>query len=428
MERIQSILENKKMLAVAGALALLAVALAFALPGVSAQSGYETEALARRDLTVAIKADGTARARQSASLAWKTSGVVEKVNVQAGEKVTAGETLAVLARNSLPQGVALAEANLVAAQRALDDLLGSANTEKANAAIALREAQEAYQDAVAYREALDHEVRYDLLNFIQRPDGKVKVRGFSHVRYMPDEEQKAEADQDVALRKAEMEDAQRAYERLKDGPNPQDVAAAQARILAAQAALEQAKIVAPFDGVITDALPQPGDRVSSGQAAFQVHDLSHLFIDLAVSEVDINAILVGQEVTVYFEAIQGRTYQGVVAEIAGAPSRDDAGQGSAGGVNFRVTLEVKDADRQVRPGMSAEAVIQVREVQDALLVPNRAIRMREGQKVVYLLRDDGALEVIPVQLGAISGEYSEVIDGDLQAGDLIVLNPPAAGH
>lgn len=411
---------NKKILLLAGATVFLAAALTWMWPGVNAQAGYETEPLRRGSLLVTVSAGGTARAYRSASLEWETSGVVETVGAHVGEKVRAGETLAALSHESLPQYVRLAEANLAAAQQALDDLLGSAGTQKAKAAIALREAQEAYDDAVAYRQALDHEIRYDLLNFIQRPDGKVKVRGFSHVRYMPGEEQKAEADEIVALRKAEMEDAQRAYERLADGPNPQEVTAAQARLLAAQAVLQQAKIVAPFEGVVAQSLVRPGDRVTSGQAAFELHDLSALLVDLDVSEMDINHIALHQKVVLRFEAIPAKEYRGEVIEIAGATY---TGQMSAGSVFFRVTVKVEDADEQIRPGMSAEASIYVQRVEAALLVPNRAIRWQDGRRVIYRLREDGSLEAVPVDLGATSGEYSEVTNGNMQIGDLIVLNP-----
>ncbi|GAB4505332.1 MAG: hypothetical protein Fur0043_23270 [Anaerolineales bacterium] len=422
MTRIQSMHKNKQILLLAGAFVLLASALAFALPRTIAQAGYETEILQRGDLTITVSASGTTRAYRSASLTWKTSGVIEQVNAQVGETVKARQTLAALGRDSWPQSILLAEASLATAQQALDDLLGSAATDKAKAAIALREAQEAYEDAVQYRQALDHEVRYDLFNFIQRPDGKIKVRGLTHVRYMPDEEQKAEADEDVALRKAEMEEARRTYERLANGPNPQDVAAAEARILAAQATLEQTRIVAPFEGVVTESLVQPGNRVASGQAAFQLHDLTSLLVDLEVSEMDINRVALHQEVTLRFEAIPDREYEGEVVEVAGAARR------SAGGVNFRVTVKVKDSDGQIKPGMNAEAKIHVQQRQNVLLLPNRAIRMRDGQKVVYLLREDGTLEAVPVRLGAISEEYSEATNDTLQAGDVVVLNPPAAGR
>ncbi|MGD8404981.1 MAG: efflux RND transporter periplasmic adaptor subunit [Anaerolineales bacterium] len=65
-----------------------------------------------------------------------------------------------------------------------------------------------------------------------------------------------------------------------------------------------AKLIVPFDGTVTDTRAQPGDRVSAGEAAFRVEDLSKLLIDLDVSEIDLNSVSVGQVVTVSFDAIQ----------------------------------------------------------------------------------------------------------------------------
>jgi HlyD family secretion protein len=58
-----------------------------------------------------------------------------------------------------------------------------------------------------------------------------------------------------------------------------------------------------------------------------------------------------------------------------------------------------------------------------LLVPNRAVRVVDGQRVVYILVDN---ELVPVDitLGSSSDSASEVVDGDLTSGDIIVLNPP----
>jgi HlyD family secretion protein len=221
------------------------------------------------------------------------------------------------------------------------------------------------------------------------------------------------------LKKGQLDDAQRAYDRLKNGPNGDDIAAAKARVAAAQATLNQSKIIAPFDGVITDANVIKGDQVSLGEMAFQVDDLSHLLIDLKVSEVDINSISVGQEVTVNFDAVQGKDYRGEVVVVAGA------GTSTSGSVDFKVTVELTDADELVKPGMTAAVLIQVRNVEDALLVPNRAVRVVDSQRVVYVLDEDGTLNPVEVRLGATSDTYSEVVGGDLQEGDQIVLNPPA---
>ena len=149
-------------------------------------------------------------------------------------------------------------------------------------------------------------------------------------------------------------------------------------------------------------------------------DLSHLLIDLEVSEVDINSLSVGQEVTVNFDAVQGKDYRGVVVAVAGA------GTSSSGSVDFKVTVELTDADELVKPGMTAAVLIQVRNVEDALLVPNRAVRVVNSQRVVYVLTNaDGTLNPVEVRLGATSDIYSEVVGGNLQEGDQIVLNPPA---
>jgi len=414
---------NKKTALVLGLILVLAAVYVVVVPrgGAAAGSTYQTEAAGRGNLSTSVGATGTVRATQSVSLAWQTSGIVGSVHAQLGDTVQADELLAVLERSSLPQDVVLAESNLISAQQALDDLIGSADTDKANAAIALRDAQEAYDEALHYRELLDQRVDYDILvgfNGTKTPMGWMRIPDIRHIKYYPDETQKAEADQDLALRIAELEDARRAYDRLQSGPNAQDLAAAEARVAAAQAALDQAKIIAPFDGVITDMSVQQGDRVSAGELAFRVEDLSHLLIDLEVSEVDINSVSVGQEVTVNFDAIQGKDYQGLVVEVAGA------GTSSAGSVNFRVTVKLADADELVKPGMTAAVLIRVRNLEDALLVPNRAVRVLNGQRFVYVLGEDGLPNPVEVRLGATSDVYSQLVGGDLQEGDLIVLNPP----
>jgi HlyD family secretion protein len=136
-----------------------------------------------------------------------------------------------------------------------------------------------------------------------------------------------------------------------------------------------------------------------------------------VSEVDIDRIEAGQPVYLTFDAIPGRTYQGEATEIG------LAGVAVQGVVNFEVTVEILDADEAIRPGMTAAVNIVVEQIENVLLVPNRAVRVQDGERVVYVSRA-GQLEVVPVVLGASSDTDSEVIGGELQVGDLIVLNPP----
>ncbi|MGB7877110.1 MAG: efflux RND transporter periplasmic adaptor subunit, partial [Anaerolineales bacterium] len=223
---------------------------------------------------------------------------------------------------------------------------------------------------------------------------------------------------DLDLKEAQYEDAKRAYERLADGPNQDDLAAAQARVEAAQATLNLAHLTAPFSGTVTEAFLLPGDQVSAGTTAFRVDDLSSLIVDVELSEVDINSVTDGQTVTLSFDAILGQEYQGQVIKVS------QAGTVVNGVVNFTVTVELTDADELVKPGMTAAVNIVVREIKDAMLVPNRAVRLVDGDRVVYISGENGMPEKVEIRLGASADTMSVVVGGNLKEGDEVILNPP----
>jgi HlyD family secretion protein len=419
---------------------------------------YQTEPARRDRLTASIGATGTVHARQSAALTWQTNGRVESVSAAVGDAVAADEVLASLAQTSMSQNVILAEADLVSAQKSLDDLMVS-NTSRAtaeqNLAVAKQAADDAQDkvDSITFPRASDNliqqtQARIDLAKkevalaednykrFKSKPDGDSSKADallrltnarqdltnltISYNWYtgkateLDAENYRAE----LAVAKAQLADAQREVDRLKNGPTEDDIAVAKARVAAAQGTLNQSRIIAPFDGIVTQAEPLVGDLVVPGAAAFRVEDLSHLYVDLEISEVDINSVAVDQPVSMVFDAVQGKTYNGKVVTV------NQSGDVTAGTVNFVVTVELNDADKQVKPGMTAAVTITVKEIQNALLVPNRAVRVVDGNRIVYVLVNDQPVST-EIRLGAASDAYSEVIGGDLTEGDLIILNPPA---
>jgi HlyD family secretion protein len=424
----------------------------------AALEGLQTVRAATGELTALVGATGIVRANQTAVLTFQTTGIVEAVAVEQGERVLEDETLATLELASLPAQVVLAQADLVAAQRALDDLLRS-DLARTQAQLALAQAQDAL-DLAEYRwrnqqqgyrangDTIDG-ARADLVlaesevdraqdtygpvsgageddptralalsqlvSARQRRDAAARRLNWFLGR--PNAIDQAILDANVALAEAQVADAERAWERVRDGPPSEDIRAGEARVAAAQASVNLAHIAAPFAGTITSAAIMPGDQVAPGTVAFGLADLSRLFVDVDVSEVDINRVQPGQPVTLTIDASPGQTYLGTVVDVA------LVGTSVQGVVNFPVTVELTDADRQVLPGMTAAVNIVVEQMQDVLLVPNRAVRVRDGERVVYVLRG-GRLEPAVVVLGASSDLYSQVVDGELQVGDEIVLNPP----
>jgi HlyD family secretion protein len=381
-------------------------------------SPFETTPIKQGDLTATIGATGTVRAQQSAVLVWQAAGTVENVNAGVGDAVKADEELARLANGSLPQTVILAEADLASAQKTLDDLQNS-NTPEAEAVVALREAQEAYEKALEYYESLFKPYKYDEIVYIRKltPFGlkripEIKTRKVKKA----DEETIKEAGEDLAVTEAKLQDAQREFDLLKNG-NTAEILSAQARVDAAQATLNLARVIAPFAATVTESYPLQGDQVTAGQTAFRIDDLSRLLVDVSVSEVDINSVKVDQPVTLTFDAILGKTYKGRVVEVA------QVGTEEQGVVNFKVTVELTDADEQVKPGMTAAVNVIVEEINDTILVPNRAVRLVDGERVVYVLVEGEPVKK-EIRLGASSDTMSVVLVGDVKEGDLVVLNPP----
>jgi HlyD family secretion protein len=315
--------------------------------------------------------------------------------------------------------VTLAKDALDKAQEKFDPYANKPETNltRANFQAKLAEAQQQYDFAVRQLNALegtaaDTDIAVAVANLAtSQAQLDEATRAYERIKDGPSEA-------DVSLLQAQLDEAEREYERIKDGPDPDDIAVAEARVAAAQATVNQAFIEAPFDGEITVVAVKPGDQVQPGTLAFRVDDLSHLLVDIDVSEVDINQIREGQQVTMSFDAIQATEYHGEVIEVA------MVGDNIAGVVSFTVTVELNDPDEKVRPGMTSAVNIVIEQIDEALLIPNRAVRVVEGERVVYILQE-GQLEPVQVTLGASSDLYSEVVDGELNAGDTVVLNPPS---
>lgn len=473
----------------------------------TAQAAYETVALKKGSLTSVIGATGTVRSKQSAYLVWETTGTVGQVLVEVGDQVEAGEVLARLEQTSLPQNVILAQADLVNAQKQLDDLLYT-QTQQAQALKAVEEAEQALEDAqnpeLAQARALqaiadaqkaveeaERQVSYlnttadqtdidiakaelalaeknleraeDLYKpYANKPESNLRraqllsnlakaqqqydaaVRKLNAMQGTGSAIDKAVAEAnlataraqlleaqreyerikdgptegDIALLEAQLADAKREWERLKDGPTEEDIATAEARIAAAEATLRKAWIEAPFDGTITVVETQIGDQVAPNTLAFRLDDLSSLFIDLDVSEIDINQVKPGQPASITFDAIPAKQYSGEVVEVG------VVGTDIQGVVYFPVTIEINDADMDILPGMTATVDIVINKMDEALLVPNQAIRLLDGTHIVYVMDASGELVAVEITLGASSATFSEVVEGDLSEGELVVLNPP----
>ena len=423
----------------------------------ASQNSFQTVTLTNGDLTATVGATGTVRANQSTTINWQTSGRIGKVNVKVGDLVTVNQVLAELDPSTLAQNIILARSDLVTAKRNLENLQDS-TVAKSQAEQALADAQKALDDAKTDRfsknlarvsQATIDSANADLViakdslqraqenydKYVHLPENNIlRATAFNRLAAAqqkvdqtqwnldwllstPDEVEIAQADAKISVAQSKLEDAQREWDRLKNGPDPDDLAAAQAKIDSIQATLSLPKMESPMNGTISDVNAMVGDQVNAGTVSFRIDDLSRRLVDVEITEVDINRVKVGQPAKMSFDAISGKEYTGKVIEVA------NFGVTQQGVVNFTVTVELTDSDPAIRPGMTAAVNITVEQLTNVLLVPNRAVRLRDGQRVVYVLRNNQSTTV-DISIGATSDTNSEVIQGDVKAGDQVILNPP----
>lgn len=204
-----------------------------------------------------------------------------------------------------------------------------------------------------------------------------------------------------------------------------------------QAAIELAKTVirAPISGVVISRDVDAGQTVAASLSAptlFTIaNDLSKMRVEAAVSEMDIGKVREGMEAEFRVDAYPDRRFRGTVSQVRYKETVVD------NVVTYTTLIDVDNPDLVLRPGMTATILFQVARVENALLVPNAALRFNpqantaeinwnrpgKGQPLrprVFRLESSTPVEV-PVELGLNDGSFTEIRSGELKEGDRVVV-------
>ncbi len=415
MNTISNFMKNKKLrnwsIAVLAVVVIgLLAALFFSTNKSQAQTSTEST-VESLDISETVESSGSLAAQPFASLEWKTNGVVESVNFATGDIVKTGDVLVALKPSSTSSSIVSAKSDLIQAQKDLDTLLKS-DTDRAQAAIDLQDAKDAYKKAKDWRVSLNgkiwlKDVTYKYVMGRQIADER-SYRGYA------DSETIADADRDLALKMSEYEDAQRAYDRLKDGPNTDDVAAAQAKVDAAQATINSLNIIAPFDGQVLSVDNRVGDVVLTGDLSVNLADMNHLYVVAQIDESDIAKVKVGNKITATLDAVTGLMLTGKVTAV------NPVGKEVSGIIKYEVHIDLDKVDDGtfIPLGTTVDTVIQVKEASAALVIPITAIQNDDKGEYVWLIKEDGSTTRVDVVGGSIVGDLVTVT-GDLKEGDRI---------
>ena len=220
---------------------------------------------------------------------------------------------------------------------------------------------------------------------------------------------------------AEYDSAEARYNRVVAS-----IEAAKFGVREAEVAVENTRIVAPFDGTVVKKNADVGEIVaplagaaSSRAAVVTIADMSSLEVDADVSEGNITRVSPNQNCEIRLDAYPEHSYLGYVGKIVPTADRAKA--------TVLVKIKFKDYDERVLPDMSAKITFlspafkeTAASAQPFLSVPAAAVASRNGRSVVYQIKDNRALEV-PVVIGRKIGSFVEVKQG-LKDGDKVVGN------
>lgn len=377
----------------AAALALLAAVSALWFSnGSKSAIQYSTQPATRGNLTVIVTATGTAQPVTQVSVSSELSGTIRKVLVDYNSQVTRGQPLAELDTDKLKAIIENVRAKLEAAK---------ARVAEASATIEERLSDYARKKTLAGSQ----------VGSLQNLD-----------------QAKAAYDRAIAAHASALA----------------EVSVAEADLRLNEINLAKACICSPIHGVVLKRSVDPGQIVASSLQApvlFVIaQDLQEMELQVDVDEADVGKVKVGQKATFAVDAYPDRKFP---AQIRDVRFGSETVQGV---VSYKAVLSIDNSKLLIRPGMTATAEIVVQEVQEALLVPNPALRFSpsaQGSKksgslldmllprppsasirppskpaetganrTVWLLKD-GTPAAVPVVIGATDGRRTEILKGEL---------------
>jgi RND family efflux transporter MFP subunit len=306
------------------------------------------------------RSTGTVHARETAILSAQVMGRIQQVLMRAGDSVRAGQTLVVL-----------------------DDAALRASTDQAQAAVRAAQGQQA----------------------AAQTDANLATSTLERYQQLQAEKSVSPQEMDEVTRRAEA-----AAARL-DAMRAQ-TEAARAQASSAAAMLGYTRLHAPFSGVVTARMADPGTMASPGMPLLQVDKAGALQLQTSMDESAISALHKGMKVQVAIDVAGAATLSGTIAEINAAA--DPASH------SFLVKIDLPTSS-QLRAGMYGTAEFP-NGLRQAILIPRSAVVSRGSLSCVYVLDSRGIAQLRSVTLGAPQGNLVEVLSG-ISAGEKLVDAP-----
>jgi multidrug efflux pump subunit AcrA (membrane-fusion protein) len=346
---------------------------------------------------------GTVEPRLRSEVDVRAAGYLKELLVEAGDPVKGGQVLARLDTDTLDIRLRAARAELTLRQEALRELQNGSRPEDVQQAEARLAEGRADLDAARWK-----------LGAVQKLRREDKLS----------EEDLQEAQRAARAAEARLQGLQAALALMKAGPREEEIAQAQARVEAQQAAIAQLQdeekrhtVVAPYDGFIVKKRTEVGAWLETGGAVVEMMALQKVDVVVPVLEDYVGFLREGMPVHLVIDALASPHVQGKIHRIV--PMADARSRTAP--VKIRIQNHIEGGAVRILPGMFARVTLPVGDPHKARVAPKDAVVLGGPSPIVYVY-DPSTSQVhpVPVRLGVAVGEGIEV-DGDVPAGAQVVV-------
>jgi HlyD family secretion protein len=362
--------------------------------GDATETTQTTAVVTRGTLKETVGGSGTLVAPDEHTVSFTSSGKVAAVMVAEGDLVAEGQALAVMDTRDLELSLESARTDLLSSASNLESaktslaalLAGPDDQDKELAKLSLERAKNSLWSAQINRDSTCGAYKEKRAQKVQCEAAEASVLSAEgSVR-------SAQIESDQALEPASAEETAAARAKVASAQAQYD--SAKNKVAQAELALDEATLTSPITGTVMTMNVTLGETTDVGGAGITVADLSNLNVSMYLDETDIGSVQTEQEATITLDAFSDRTFTGKVTLVSPVAST------SSGVVMFPVTVGFDVGDVPARPGMTAEVDIVTKYVEDALIVPLKAINTTAGG--TYVVRVAQAGDASAADSGAVA--------------------------
>ncbi len=172
-------------------------------------------------------------------------------------------------------------------------------------------------------------------------------------------------------------------------------------------------LYAKLDGIVISVPSVEGETTAEKPIVAQIGDPEKIGAQIKLSQSDIGEVEIGQLVQFTLSAYPTQTLEGKITQIQLAPT-------NANPLEYTVYASIEADDLLLLEGMTFSAELIQKQVKDVLCLSNKAIQLKEGKQIVFLMDEEGNLFEQEIQTGFSDGRYSEILSG-LSEGDIVYV-------